>query len=139
YGSETELVVRTVGRLTNEQEFRNLLLRQDASGMVRLGDVAEITLGQENEEVGFRLNGYNSVACGIAPQPGANYINISNEFYKRVEEIKTQKGFEDIIFTVVFDSTSNVRRALEEVEETLLIAIMLVVLVVYFFFRNWSI
>src|SRR5690606_5076171 len=64
YGSETELVVRTVGRLTNEEEFRNLLLRQDASGMVRLGDVAEITLGQENEEVGFRLNGYNSVACG---------------------------------------------------------------------------
>jgi len=56
-----------------------------------------------------------------------------------VEEIKTQRGFEDIIFTVVFDSTANVRRALDEVEETLLIAIALVVLVVYFFFRNWSI
>jgi len=139
YGSDTELVVRTVGRLTTEEEFRNLLLREDASGIVRLGDVAEVNLGQENEEVGFRLNGYNSVACGIAPQPGANYINISDEFYKRVEDIKTQKGFEDIIFTVVFDSTSNVRNALLEVEETLFIAIMLVVLVVYFFFRNWSI
>jgi len=139
YGSNTELVVRTVGRLTTEEEFRNLLLREDASGIVRLGDVAEVNLGQENEEVGFRLNGYNSVACGIAPQPGANYINISDEFYKRVEDIKTQKGFEDIIFTVVFDSTANVRNALTEVEETLFIAIMLVVLVVYFFFRNWSI
>ncbi len=139
YGDNTELVVRTVGRLTTEEEFRNLLLREDNSGIVRLGDVAEVVLGQENEEVGFRLNGFNSVACGIAPQPGANYINISDEFYKRVEDIKQQKGFEDIIFTVVFDSTTNVRNALLEVEETLFIAIMLVVLVVYFFFRNWSI
>lgn len=139
YGDNTELVVRTVGRLTTEEEFRNLLLREDNAGIVRLGDVAEVVLGQENEEVGFRLNGFNSVACGIAPQPGANYINISDEFYKRVEDIKQQKGFEDIIFTVVFDSTTNVRNALLEVEETLFIAIMLVVLVVYFFFRNWSI
>lgn len=139
YGTDTELVVRTVGRLTTEEEFRNLLLREDNTGIVRLGDVAEVTLGQENEEVGFRLNGFNSVACGIAPQPGANYVNISDEFYKRVEDIKQQKGFEDIIFTVVLDSTTNVRNALLEVEETLIIAIMLVVLVVYFFFRNWSI
>ncbi|HEY8403140.1 MAG TPA: efflux RND transporter permease subunit [Flavobacteriales bacterium] len=139
YGDHTELVVRTVGRLTTEDDFRNLILRQDEHGIVRLGDVAEVVLGQENEEVGFRLNGFNSVSCGIAPQPGANYINIADEFYKRLEEIKQQKGFEDIIFTVVFDSTTNVRNALKEVEETLLIAIMLVVLVVYFFFRNWSI
>lgn len=139
YGSNTEMVVRTIGRLTTEEDFRNLLLREDERGTIKLSDIAEINLGSEVEEIGFRLNGISSVACGVSPQPGANYINISDEFYKRVEAIKAQKGNEDIIFTVVLDSTENVRNALSEVEETLIIALILVVLVVYFFFRNWSI
>lgn len=139
YGNNTELVVKTKGRLTTEEDFRTLILREDANGIIRLGDVADVRLGGESEEVGFRLNGINAVACGIAPQPGANFVTISDEFYKRLEEVKKQKGFEDIEFTVVLDNTANVKRALLEVEETLIIALILVVLVVYLFFRNWSI
>jgi HAE1 family hydrophobic/amphiphilic exporter-1/multidrug efflux pump len=139
YGNKTELIVKTMGRLSSEADFRNLILREDASGIVRLGDVADVRLGSEAEEVGFRLNGITSIACGIAPQPGANFVKISDEFYKRLESIKKQKGFEDIEFTVVLDNTANVKRALKEVEETLIIALVLVVLVVYLFFRNWSI
>jgi hydrophobe/amphiphile efflux-1 (HAE1) family protein len=138
-GNNTELVVKTIGRLQTEEDFRQLILREDAQGIVRLADIAEVNLGSEAEEVGFRLNGINAVACGIAPQPGANYIKISDEFYKRLEEIKKQKGFEDMEFTIVLDNTANVKKALKEVEETLIIALVLVVLVVYFFFRNWSI
>jgi hydrophobe/amphiphile efflux-1 (HAE1) family protein len=139
YGNNTELVVKTMGRLSTETDFNNLILKEDVNGIVRLRDVADVSLGSETDEVGFRLNGINSVACGIAPQPGANYIKISDEFYKRLEQVKKQKGFEDIEFTVVLDNTKNVRRALKEVEETLVIALILVVLVVFFFFRNWSI
>lgn len=139
YGNKTELIVKTMGRLSSEADFRNLILREDENGIVRLGDVADIRLGSEAEEVGFRLNGVTSIACGIAPQPGANFVKISDEFYKRLESIKKQKGFEDIEFTVVLDNTANVKRALKEVEETLIIALVLVVLVVYLFFRNWSI
>jgi HAE1 family hydrophobic/amphiphilic exporter-1/multidrug efflux pump len=139
YGTNTELVVKTQGRLTSEEDFRQLIVREDQNGIVRLADIADVRLGSESEEIGTRLNGINNVACGIAPQPGANFINISNEFYKRLEEIKKQKGFEDIEFTVVLDNTKNVKRALEEVEETLIIALILVVLVVFLFFRNWSI
>lgn len=139
YGNNTELVVKTMGRLSNESDFRNLILREDATGIIRLGDVADVRLGSEAEEVGFRLNGVNAVACGIAPQPGANFVKISEEFYKRLDEVKKQKGMEDIEFTVVLDNTVNVKRALLEVEETLVVALILVVLVVYLFFRNWSI
>jgi hydrophobe/amphiphile efflux-1 (HAE1) family protein len=139
YGDNAELIVRTMGRLTTEEEFGNLLLRQDAQGTIRLSDVAEVSLGQEIEEVGSRLNGVNVLACGVTPQPGANYIRIADEFYKRVEQIKKQRGFEDMELTVVLDSTLKVRSALAEVEETLIIAFVLVVLVVYFFFRSWTI
>lgn len=139
YGSNTELTVRTMGRLTTEDDFRNLILRQDATGTVRLSDVAEVVLGSEIEEIGFRLNGVNAVAVALVPQPGANYIKIADEFYKRIEEIKKQKGSEGMEYITVLDSTQNVRRALEEVQETLLIALLLVILVVYLFFRNWLI
>lgn len=139
YGSKTELTVRTLGRLTSEEDFRNLILKQTPTGTVRLKDVADVTLGSEVEEIGFRLNGINSVAVAIAPQPGANYIKIADEFYKRMDEIKKQKGNEEFEFITVLDSTTNVRKALSEVEETLIIAFILVVLVVYFFFRNWMI
>ena len=93
-------------------------MREDATGIVRLSDVADVVLGSEIEEVGFRLNGINALACAVTPQPGANYIRIAEEFYKRLEAIKKQKGFEDIEFNVVLDATKNVKRALLEVEET---------------------
>lgn len=139
YGDKTELTVKTQGRLVSENDFRQLILKEDANGIVRLGDVADVRLGSEQEEVGFRLNGIPNVALGIAPQPGANYVKISDEFYKRLDEVKKIKGFEDIEFTVVLDNTRNVRRAITEVEETLIVALILVVLVVFAFFRNWSI
>ncbi len=138
YGNKTELTIRTLGRLTTEQDFKDLILREDSNGIVRLSDVAKVELGPEQYEQRWRLNGVNGVGLVIVPQPGANYINISNEFNKRLEQIKkSQKG--DIIFTTLIDNTLNVRRSLNEVSETLLIAICLVILVIFFFFRNWLI
>jgi hydrophobe/amphiphile efflux-1 (HAE1) family protein len=139
YGSNTELTVRTLGRLTTEDDFRNLILRQTETGTVRLSDVADVSLGSEIEEIGFRLNGVNAVAVALVPQPGANYIKIADEFYKRIDEIKKQKSSDGMEYITVLDSTRNVRRALEEVQETLIIALILVILVVYVFFRNWLI
>ena len=137
-GSNTELIIRTLGRLTTEEDFANLIIRQDSAGIVRLSDVAKVELGPENEETSWKYNGVNAVGMAIIPQPGANYIDISDEFNKRLEAIKaTEKS--DVELSVLLDTTRNVRRALAEVEETLFIAIGLVVLVILFFFRNWLI
>jgi HAE1 family hydrophobic/amphiphilic exporter-1/multidrug efflux pump len=138
YGSKTEMTIRAMGRLTTEDDFRNLILHEDANGIVRLGDVAKVELGPEEYEHSWRLDGLSGVGLTITPQPGANYINISDEFNKRLEEIrKSQKG--DISFTTLIDNTRTVRRSLTEVKETLLISIGLVILVIFFFFRNWLI
>jgi len=138
YGENTELSIRTLGRLTTEDDFRNLIIRQDNTGIIRLSDVSKVEVGPENEEFNWKYNGVNAVGLAIIPQPGANYINIADEFYKRLEELKrTQKS--DIDLNVLIDATRNVRRSIEEVEETLLIAFSLVVLVIFFFFRNWLI
>ena len=138
YGNKTEYTIRALGRLTTEQDFRDLIIRESTDGIVRLSDLAKVELGPEQYEQSWRLNGVSAVGLAIMPQPGANYINISDEFNKRLDEIKkSQKN--DIIFTTLIDNTKNVRRSLTEVKETLFIAFMLVILVIFLFFRNWMI
>lgn len=138
YGINTELTIRTLGRLTTEKQFRDLIIREDSAGIVRLGDVARIELGPEQLELSWKFNGVNAVGLAIIPQPGANNIEIADEFYKRLNQIeKSNKS--DIQFRVLIDNTVNIRKSLAEVKETLAISFGLVVLVIFFFFRNWLI
>lgn len=135
-GNNTELTIRTLGRLTKEEDFNNLIIKEDATGIVRLSDVAKVELGPENEEFSWKYNGTHGVGIAVIPQPGANYINIADEFYKRLDQI-TKSNKSDIQFNVLIDNTKNVRRSLLEVKETLAISFTLVVLVILFFFRNF--
>jgi len=136
YGDNTELTIRTMGRLTTEKEFNDLVIKDDSTGIVRLSNVAKVELGPENEEQSWKYNGVLAVGLAVIPQPGANYVNISEEFNKRLAEIqKSNKS--DIKFSVLIDNTRLVRQSIEEVEETLLISFGLVVIVILFFFRNF--
>lgn len=138
YGNKTELSIRALGRLTTEKDFRDLIIREDKDGIVRLNDVAKVEIGPENYEQTWKLDGVSAVGLAIMPQPGANYINISDEFNRRLDEIKkSQKN--DIQFTMLYDKTINVRKSLDEVKQTLLIAFLLVIFVIFAFFRNWLI
>ncbi len=138
YGNKSEFIIRTLGRLTSEADFRNIIIKQDANGIVRIGDIAKVELGPEQEDQGIYFNGVPVVMLSISPQPGANQIKIADEFYKRLEEVKKQNK-SDIEFFVPIDNTKNVRKALSEVKETIVISFVLVVLVIFFFFRNWLI
>ena len=138
YGNSTELIIRALGRLKNEQQFKDLIIREDPTGIVRLGDVAKVELGPEQLEQSWKLNGVNAVGLAVNPQPGANNIEIANEFNKRLELIK-KANKSDIEMRVILDNTLNIRRSLEEVKDTLIISFSLVVLVIFLFFRNWLI
>ncbi|MDE3214682.1 MAG: efflux RND transporter permease subunit [Bacteroidota bacterium] len=138
YGNNTELTIRVLGRLTSEKQFRDLLIREDSTGIVRLGDVAKVELAPEDLEQNWKYNGVNAVGLAIIPQPGANNIEIANEFYKRIAQIeKNTKS--DIQLKVLIDNTKYIRQSLNEVEETIGISFLLVVLVIFFFFRDWLI
>ena len=138
YGNNTELTIQTKGRLTSEADFRNVILREDSSGIIRFGDIARIEVGPQNPEQNWKYNGVNAVGLAIIPQPGANNIEIANEFNKKLEIIK-RANREDLEFNVLIDNTINIRQSLNEVKDTLIIAFALVVLVIFFFFRNWLI
>ena len=134
-GEEMELTVRTFGRLATEEEFSNIIVRSDGNGIIRLSDVTTVVLGPENEETAFKESGVPMIGLAIQPQPGANYVSISKEFYKRYEQIKKELP-EDISTEVLLDETVHIQRSLLEVEETLAIAFALVVIIIYLFFRS---
>ncbi len=137
-GDATELTVKTFGRLQNEEDFNNLIIRQTNNQIIKLKDIGEAVLGPENEETSAKRNDVYNVSLAVIPQPGANYVEIATEFYKRYDEIKKNLP-EGMIIDVGIDKSKFVLKAIEEVEETLIIAVTLVVLIVYFFFRNWVI
>ncbi|MBC7947730.1 MAG: efflux RND transporter permease subunit [Chitinophagaceae bacterium] len=138
YGNNTDLTIRVLGRLTSEQQFRDLIIREDSTGIVRLGDVTRIELAPEQLEQSWKYNGVNAVGLAIIPQPGANNIEIADEFYKRIERIEKDTK-SDIQMKVLIDNTQNIRHSLAEVKETLFISFVLVVIVIFLFFRDWLI
>ncbi|MEO6670602.1 MAG: efflux RND transporter permease subunit [Ferruginibacter sp.] len=138
YGNNTELTIKTLGRLTSEKEFRDLIIKQDSSGIVRLSDVARVEIGPETLEQSWKYNGVNAVGLVIIPQPGANNIQIVDDFNKKLEALK-QTNKSDIEMNVLIDNTKNIRKSISEVEETIFISFGFVVLVIFFFFRNWLI
>ena len=137
-GATTELTVKTLGKLTTAEQFNNLIIKNDSLNVVKLQDVAEIDLGSENEETVLRESGIPMVAVGIIPQPGANYLEISNEFYKRFDDLKADMP-SDIKLKVSLDTTIFIKRSVTEVAETILISLVLVILIIYLFFRDWAI
>lgn len=137
-GNATELVVRTFGRLNTEDEFNNITVKNIGGSDIRIKDIGEAVLGPENEETALRESGIPMIALAVIPQPGANYVSISDEFYKRLEQLKKEMP-EDIKLNVALDQTKFIKKSILEVQETLAIAIVLVVLIVYLFFRDWLI
>ncbi len=138
YGNNTELTVKTFGRLSTEEDFENLILKSGNNQTVRLRDVADVLLGPENEETILKERGIPMVALAITPQPGSNYVEIADEFYKRYEQIKKDVP-EDIKLDIALDQTIFIKRSILEVAETLAIAFILVVIIIYLFFRDWLI
>lgn len=119
-------------------DFDKLILKSDGTKIVRVSDIGFANLGPENEETILKQSGLPMVGVGIVPQPGSNYVEIANTFYKRFEQIKKDlpAGYR---LDVAIDNTRFIKRSVEEVQETIFIAVLLVILIIYVFFRDWII
>jgi multidrug efflux pump len=137
-GNATELTVNTVGRLSTVEQFENMILKEESGSIVRLRDVALVETGSENEETILKESGIPMIGLGLVPQPGANYIDIANEFYKRYDVLKKELPA-DYRINIALDNTRFITKSIAEVGETLLIALALVILIIFLFFRDWVI
>lgn len=137
-GDATELTVRTFGKINTEEEFRNVIIKNVNGSDIKIKDVADVVLGPENEEQVLKESGVPMIALAIIPQPGSNYVAISDEFYKRLEQIKKEVPA-DISLQIALDQTKFIKKSISEVKETLIISLVLVILIIYLFFRDWLI
>ncbi len=135
-GKNTELAVRTTGRLNTPEEYNNLILKAANGQTVRLKDVGFAELGAENEKTILKNNGVPMIGLAISAQPGANNLAIAEDFYKRLEKIKKDVPA-DIKLKLGFDATQFISKSIHEVRDTIFIAFILVVLIIFFFFRDW--
>ncbi|MGJ1316349.1 efflux RND transporter permease subunit, partial [Sphingobacterium multivorum] len=137
-GNTTELTVKTIGNLSTPDQFNNIILKADSSRIVKFTDIGRAEIDAENLETKMVSNGKQLVGIAIIPQPGTNYLDIANNFYKMLDQIKEDLP-QDIILNIASDNTTFIKKSVEEVAETLLISIILVTLIIYFFFRDWGI
>lgn len=134
-GKNTELTVRTMGRLYTEDDFNKLILKEVNGNVIRFEDVGYAELYPENDKTILKRDLIPMAGVVLVPQPGANYISIVDEFYKRIDLINKDLP-QDIEISIGFDNTSFIRSSIGEVEETIIIAFLLVILVIYLFLRD---
>ncbi len=137
-GNATELIVKTYGRLVTEEDFNNLIIRQTDDQVIRFSDIGNAMLGAENEETGVKLNGAGGISLALIPLPGANAIQIADEFFIRLKEVNKNLP-SGLIIDVGYDRSKFVRQSVQDVTETVFIAIVLVVIIIFLFFRDWII
>ncbi|MEJ7646364.1 MAG: efflux RND transporter permease subunit [Chryseolinea sp.] len=139
-GQNTEVTLRTQGRLVSESDFNDMIILEKDGAIVRFKDIGTAIMSSQNERTAMIVGEGNSarygVGTGVQPQRGANSLAIVDEFKKRFDEI-VKTAPKDYIIGLGKDFTVPVRNSLSEVEETLFLAFGLVSLIIFIFLRDW--
>src|SRR5690349_14826163 len=132
-----QLTVNAHGRLADENEFGNIIVKTGSDGQVtRLRDVARIELGPSTYGLRALLDNKSAVAIVVFQAPGSNALALSSGIRAKMAELKTRfpQGVE---WSSVYDPTLFVRDSIREVLYTLLLATLMVVIVVVLFLQTW--
>jgi len=132
-----ELQINAKGRLLNEEEFGQIIVKTGPNGeKTLLKDVARLELGASGYSLRSLLNNKAAVALPIFQSPGANAIELSDNVRRTMEELKANFP-EGIDYSVVYDPTVFVKSSIKAVVVTLIEAVLLVVIVVIVFLQTW--
>ena len=135
-GNDISMTVKTKARLEREQEFNRVVVAERNGRLIRFEDVGYAELGPRNVRTILKRDAIPMVGTVLRPQPGANYIEMVDEFYNRVDRIRKDLP-EDIELGIGFDKTEYIRASIDEVKQTIFIALLLVVGIIFFFLRDW--
>ena len=157
-GQQFQLTINTLGRLTDPEQFANIIIKSDLSasssstgsqsgsatpaapvtGIVRLHDVARVEQGAQQYDQSCTLDGKPSVALSIYQLPGANALETAAGVYAKMKDLKTRfpEGYVD--YEIVYDTTPFIRESVNEVFYTLRDAVVLVAIVVLVFLQDWK-
>jgi len=136
-GQSFQYSIQARGRLSDPEEFENIILRADPGGAdVRLRDVARVELGSQSYASFGRLNGAPAANLAVYQLPDANALAVAEAVKAEMERLSGRFP-EDLDYGILYDTTTFVTASIDEVVETLFIAVALVILVVYVFLQDW--
>jgi multidrug efflux pump len=131
-----EFTVRTESGLRTAQQFRNIVLREQDGYLLRLGEVAKVQLGAEDERTEQRINGVTAIGLGIIRQSKANAMDISNGVNATVERLQSSLPT-GVRMEVSYDQSKFISQSIYEVFHALTVALALVIGVIFLFLRSW--
>ncbi len=137
-GERIDLSIRTLGLLQTAQQFNDIIIRQEGDNIVRFSDVGRAELAPEDMRSSLRRNGIPTVSAVVVPQPGANHIDIADEVYTRIQQMRKDLP-DDMLVEVLYDNTQFIRASINEVQETIFVAFLLVVFIIFVFLRDWRV
>ncbi len=131
-----EFSVRYLGEMKTPGEFADLTVASGSGGLVKLGDVARVEPGPEDERSVVRYSQTDAVFIGIIRQSKANVIEVADAVHAELPAVQAglPKGVE---LNMAFDGSVFIERSIEEAEETLLITAVLVILIIFLFLRTF--
>ena len=134
-GAEREFSVRTRGELATTEEFGAVIVKQTGDDRVRLGDIARVEVGAEDERTVVRYNGASAVGLGIVKQSKASTLDVAAAVRNALPDL-VKLIPNDMRIDVAYDSSTYIQESIDDVRNTLLVAFGLVVLVILVFLKS---
>lgn len=136
-GLDITIPITTQGRLSSVKQFEDIVVRANTNGsVIRLRDVARVSLEASSYSTESGINGENAAVLGIYMLPGANAMEVADNVKKAMEEISANFP-EGMSYEIPFDMTTYISESIHEVYKTLFEALVLVVLVVFLSLQSW--
>jgi HAE1 family hydrophobic/amphiphilic exporter-1 len=135
-GQEFTYTMRAQGRLVTDEDFGNIVIRENPDGsVIRMRDVARIELGAQAYNNIGRMNDAPAAIINVFQLPGYNAVDAVDGVRTMLAQLK-EKFPEDVDYVVSLDTTLSVRQGVREIITTLWEALLLVILVVFLFLQN---
>src|SRR5215218_8173692 len=131
-----QIPVQTLGRLANPDEFSNVVVKQTASAVVRLKDVARVELAGQDYGSNSYLDRDQAVALAIFQLPGSNALTTAQGVIATMNEL-SKRFPPGVKHAIIYNPTEFIQQSVNAVQETILEAIGLVVLVIVLFLQTW--
>lgn len=131
-----EFTLKSQGRLADADEFGNIIIRSDESGVLRLRDIGTVDLGSQSYSMVSNVSGNTAGLIGVYQLPGANAMKVAKAVKERLGELK-QYFPEGVDYRVILDTTDFVSASIDEVLVTFVETTLIVMLVILLFLQNW--
>lgn len=131
-----QFTLTSQGRLSTPEEFGNIVIRSDDTGILRLKDLGNVELGSSSYTQTAKVNGQTAALIGIQQLPGANAMEVVSGALKELDRL-SQYFPEGIHYRVILNTTDFVKASIDEVMVTFIETSLIVMLVILLFLQNW--